>query len=560
MMVASLSACVNDTLKKEDEPVIPPTPDAKENYYMSVNLYITSSDNTRADNSTTEPGGGSSTGEQAGTTLENTLKSAQLYFCDENYQVLSYVSTKEADNKFTTGQVTDGKNQAYTLEVEVTIEKLLKLVGHEVNLLFVGNNEDESVYVKHNFDDSTNKNGPDAKHTIGFLNQGPIDDFLSNQGGRCMIFANSEDFTIDIFKNITGADDAAKIEGIRALFTENSTNFNGKLYIVRDKVLQLERNVARIDYKDASVSDSGDSHDFTYKIGNSDVKIKLDQMQVCNVNKNPYLFRQTIKGSTLSAFGESGETKRMFGKENDNNAGASNYNWVYGADWTNTGGTVAKTTSYLNELSKSSSGYEITYNNGVTTTSSNSAKGIVSITELAKKTKIEGYYPWRYISENTIPTVDMMSEAERYKYATGVAFKFMVMDKDGANPLEYEETTPAAGSKYPSGITNSQTAGSITITMPNGLWMDVAPEDGKYYLSYYHFIEHNSKDQTSTVDGKTVTVPGPMKYAVVRNNIYRLTVKSISDLPDPEWPDLNMDVYMYAVPWELRIDDDAHLK
>lgn len=91
-------------------------------------------------------------------------------------------------------------------------------------------------------------------------------------------------------------------------------------------------------------------------------------------------------------------------------------------------------------------------------------------------------------------------------------------------------------------------------------------EDGSdkgYYCYYYYWNRHN--------DNENNAVMGPMEFAVVRNNVYKLAVTSISKLghprisendPDPEDPDNpdeDGDVYLrvsvQVLPWVVRIND-----
>ena len=50
-----------------------------------------------------------------------------------------------------------------------------------------------------------------------------------------------------------------------------------------------------------------------------------------------------------------------------------------------------------------------------------------------------------------------------------------------------------------------------------------------YYVDYYYFIRHN--------DNGDPQLTGPMEFSVVRNNIYRLSIESISGIPVPYNPD-----------------------
>ncbi|MBD5369792.1 MAG: fimbria major subunit [Bacteroides sp.] len=84
-----------------------------------------------------------------------------------------------------------------------------------------------------------------------------------------------------------------------------------------------------------------------------------------------------------------------------------------------------------------------------------------------------------------------------------------------------------------------------------------------YYCYYYYWNRHNDNGE----DG----VMGPMEFAVVRNNVYKLSVTSLKTLghpripendpddPKPETPDEKSEVYLTVsvdvVPWVVRIND-----
>ena len=83
-----------------------------------------------------------------------------------------------------------------------------------------------------------------------------------------------------------------------------------------------------------------------------------------------------------------------------------------------------------------------------------------------------------------------------------------------------------------------------------------------YYCYYYYWNRHN--------DNETAGVMGPMEFAVVRNNVYKLSVDKISrlghpripgndpDKPTPGTPDesdeIYLDVTVDIVPWSVRIN------
>ena len=84
-----------------------------------------------------------------------------------------------------------------------------------------------------------------------------------------------------------------------------------------------------------------------------------------------------------------------------------------------------------------------------------------------------------------------------------------------------------------------------------------------YYFYYYYWNRHNDNELSATM--------GPMEFAVVRNNVYKLAVTGIAKLghprisgndPDPvgpEEPNEKGDVYLTVsvevLPWVVREND-----
>lgn len=84
-----------------------------------------------------------------------------------------------------------------------------------------------------------------------------------------------------------------------------------------------------------------------------------------------------------------------------------------------------------------------------------------------------------------------------------------------------------------------------------------------YYCYYYYWNQHNNNGQPG--------VMGPMEFAVVRNNVYKLAVTKIARLghpriaandpetPNPNTPDEKADIYLTVscttLPWVVRLND-----
>ena len=101
----------------------------------------------------------------------------------------------------------------------------------------------------------------------------------------------------------------------------------------------------------------------------------------------------------------------------------------------------------------------------------------------------------------------------------------------------------------------------------NGITLYQSSEDEQdgwgYYCYYFYWNRHNTNENPSVI--------GPMEFAVVRNNVYKLAVTGISrlghprlsendpDPVDPEDPDEKGEVYISVdvevLPWVVRVND-----
>lgn len=101
---------------------------------------------------------------------------------------------------------------------------------------------------------------------------------------------------------------------------------------------------------------------------------------------------------------------------------------------------------------------------------------------------------------------------------------------------------------------------NVTDLEESGKNLDVfrISSDGKYHVYYYYKNRHN--------DNGNNTVMGPMEFATVRNNVYKMRVTNIyrwgnpGDKPtDPNNPDEDPEVYfrveVVVLPWAVRIND-----
>lgn len=344
------------------------------------------------------------------------------------------------------------------------------------------------------------------------------------------------------------------------------------------ETIKVERAAARFDYK-SSVAD--ETYTLMEKDGKVEVTVTLTDMALVNLSKEFYYLRRVSADgtSTNAAIGgtEVGGTSANYvvdtdadwkssyssGSESDhfyytyqpNDAGASTYDWDKIADVTGASGTADTDNSWNAEGTKGD------------------------------------YKIWRYATENTIPkgTDDGL---QKKGITTGVVFKgeikgvsdgmktllngtntVYVFDnilwgtwdnvKTAAEVTESGNTTlanPLLAAAYKEamkgGYTDAKavTAG-FTIFKPNA--------DKKYEVLYYYWNRHNDNNNNGSM--------GPMEFAVVRNNVYKLSVTGVNkfghptdpdDDPDPENPedpDEEDDVYfkvaVEVLPWVVRIND-----
>ncbi|MDE6339812.1 MAG: Mfa1 fimbrilin C-terminal domain-containing protein [Muribaculaceae bacterium] len=130
---------------------------------------------------------------------------------------------------------------------------------------------------------------------------------------------------------------------------------------------------------------------------------------------------------------------------------------------------------------------------------------------------------------------------------------------DAGKPIPGSTTTDAANAKLYTDFKAAAVAANITLYQTS---YDGNDEYG-YYCYYYYWNRHN--------DNGLNGIMGPMEFAVVRNNVYKLAVLDIKDLghprfsendpkkPTPNTDDEIDDVYITVdvnvLPWVVRVND-----
>lgn len=553
-LLLALAACSD-----KDEPGIENNTGGLESnkYYFALNLSMPEVATSRA---TTDENGNTADNNQtvAATDNENALNAADIYLVDKDNTVVASFSTTGSQTYYTEIQHETDKAQ-HTVFVEVNVDNLMSYIKSNtdgLSIIVVGNNGTGNSGINQTV------TGSDASTAIfpNTLGSAPIGAFGTDGEGKVMPLVSTEAVAMTALNGVTtsGKTDNEILAAIRALFTPTSnyrgTTLTGEVNTM-PLTIKLERAVARVDYKDRTADErkvtllgvaNTQLNDFQYKIGDSDILIELDRINVYNQLSGTYLFRHTAAGDNSAATGAA----YLFG---DENGGNSAYNWVVTPNWTygSSAYTLGTTYSYLNPL-KTGEAY--------TPTLASTADVSVANMKLcaAQYTSDGGYTPCIYIPENTVHSKALMTTENLEKYATGVAFTFRVCTKTSGTDRfltssDLESTLPAGISK--STTTTGQNA--ITLTMPTGEWMDVVPTSGGYYeLTYYGFLNHNNGTTTHNGAGITAenyTTLNPMHFAIVRNNAYQVSLANINHLPDEKDPKkLYLELKIEVKPWVKR--------
>lgn len=511
-----LAAC-SDNVEIDDntQPAEP-----KEEYYITLNVTTNEQSSTRA---TTDPNGGSSSGDVTGTDKENALVSAHVYFCVDNRVVAEF----ESDYV----QKVNNLQSSIRIQVNERIEDLEGLVGKTCQIFVVGNTKIENNQQLFNpiIGGVSSDDLSEATFSVNSVAGLPIGDF--GESGHLMPFVNAREFKVtipeaDIFED--------PINIIKALFEKDTATIHW--WEVKDDAgvskLDLERAVARLEYKDKRPEESETidilktPHNF--RVGKMNVFARLYSLTPFNINKDSYLFRHAAEGSLEKATG----IPFMLGNENNNEDPIANdsYNWIVNPDWSHSGEEYFFTNdprNFLNPLSLNSKGDAFIIDNGGSTND-----GTITVTELDKRSYgvEDTYHPWCYITENTVYSTALMESIDENKdllaakYSTGVLFTFKLLDKNN-NLLTVN--TP----KEDMPLEMRRNGNNVMIIEPvSGDWVELPLQsDGNYHLKYIACIVHNGKKLNNDV-------MAPMFYGVVRNNTYQITIRELTHLPLPQDP------------------------
>ncbi len=276
---------------------------------------------------------------------------------------------------------------------------------------------------------------------------------------------------------------------------------------------KVERSMARFDYKQAGAFNMG-----------AGLTLTLTEAALINQSKAHYMFRRVTANENTSSAVTVGGTETPT-------------NWVVDTDWSN------KVAANFDAQLEAPSTWTWT-----------------SLASLTADDNYTGDYKiWCYAKENTIPGID----AQKHNVSTGVVFKAELAAGETAstavkaamaakkriyvfNNVLYgawsDVKTAAEAGTDPTlqAAYNQAATGVAADAEPTGAaaaaagFTGYSAKDGKYYNYYYYWNRHNDNLNNNEMD--------VMEFAVVRNNVYKLAVNSISRFghptpPDPSNPD-----------------------
>ncbi|MBQ8501756.1 MAG: Mfa1 fimbrilin C-terminal domain-containing protein [Bacteroides sp.] len=332
--------------------------------------------------------------------------------------------------------------------------------------------------------------------------------------------------------------------------------------------VEVERAAARFDYKAAKQNN-------TYAIKDKDgnetgINIVLTDVALMNLSKEYYYLRRVAAASTTATGQYDPANETLCGVETSTN---------YVVD-TDAAGKLAGTATVDNFY------YNLGAGNSIDPTTF-TYTALSEINGETKWTTDTNYKIWRYATENTMPSIG----SQKHKYTTGVVFKGKITETetdeskkllDGESAVYvYANTLYGSWAKVKAAATatdanadlaaayaqvgetenkEAAVAAQFTVYEPN--------DSGDYEVYYYYWNRHNNN---ATADDPKETEMGVMEFAVVRNNVYKLSVTDIAlfghpadpdndpDEPDPDDPDESTKVYfrvaVKVLPWVVRVNN-----
>ena len=162
----------------------------------------------------------------------------------------------------------------------------------------------------------------------------------------------------------------------------------------------------------------------------------------------------------------------------------------------------------------------------------------------------KGFHIWRYMTENTAPSIFSQVES----ISTSIVFKGKIIPGDGCPPEIEEvlaagtepvylwdgilygtwEMTGAAGSTDEPLRVAWQAVEKNGESLEDAGFTEIVPENGIYACRYYYMNRHNDNGSDDPEDPDYLS---PMKFAVVRNNVYKLSIDAVFGFGQGELPE-----------------------
>lgn len=529
------------------------TPEAASKKYMEVSIKMPA---------TTRTGTSNSMDTEAGKDYENKVNEVLVVVLNSDTEnsegdicFVKSVKTAANSNTTTEGVHTGSNNSTVTARInDVPLET-----------------ESDKYYIVYAFINPTQK----MVEMYGEPKGGDWKDFYEQAAGTDVTafinsYANKENSSF--FMTDTGADaELSKYEAKKAEAFAEQGKGSGEYKL--SATVKVERAVARFDYK-ASKTDNIyyfplDSDGSEPEEGKADLAIQLEGYKLMNVSKSFYHLRRVTKADATGTAASEESTDITYGGLE------TSTNYVVDCDWTGKKAWLVDPNAD-GEFDKRAELF-FTPLNPPAGTSSGGYKPLEDL-EDSDNYENKGYYIMGYCTENTIPSIagqlsgistamvfkakvsgKLMKEADMtalYEYNGTVYNKWDYFKKAWNNQHEEGDKIDDKQDAEPTGDDLKALKVKIGGEVKRIPIFDKNEENPYGYVYYIYRNRHN--------DNNLPAVMGTMEFAVVRNNIYKLTVSKIAKLgytndpteppttdpepevdpPTPDLPDEDSKAYM----------------
>ena len=559
-LAVCLTACNDDIGTGSNVPA-----EESEGIYLKFALDLPSGSGSRSytDTGQDEDYGSSSDGTEVGKDRENRISQIMLVFTDENNKYLT------STNVTSVSPTTSTENEYV---ITIPPERLADYVSTEENP-----NRTANVYAYCN-------PTPELRALAGAAEGSEqVADFVEQ------IYTITDSENASVWKDNNFLMSNAVKHEITLPESWNENLSSGNPYdLTPTGPIKVERSVARFDYR-AKYADNiyrvRDDLEATSEedTDNPGIYIQLTDVALINMSKSFYYLRRVSKNGQNTEAAICGvETVNNYVVDTDATEKAQ---YTTLANWTD------KNTHFFYNLEESDT-WQWT---SLADISDNELENPWGTDE--KTTK--GYHIWRYAIENTIPDDNQAptdhNALQKNGITTGVVFKAKIgKDANYEGNVTWKDNEPIyvfrnvlygdweAVKNYATKNPSSEVAYAYNAVQAGDYdyeeagFTEYTPNaDGNHYAYYYYWNRHNDNGNNGQSE-KEDPVMGPMEFAVVRNNVYKLSVEAIyrfgypegetpdpetpdeekptpdPDEPDPEDPKVFLEVEVKVLPWVVR--------